>query len=306
MEAAINGPFGRIILSSSPLTIGRAPDNELVINDVKASGHHAELRPEGQGRYAIVDVGSSNGTFVNEQRLGLNVPRLLQAHDVIRIGSTSFTYEESALFESAPTVYAPPAASGQPAYAPTVAVPSYPLPPPPPPVYNVPPAPADPYSAPPPVSPAAPAPVVPPVPVAAQPKKRSRFWPTCGIIAAVVLVLVLAFGVFVYVNRSTPEKTLRTFCTDLQNNDEGDAYQQLASGVRAQESEATFAASVQQVFARAGGLQSCTSGVLSNDGMNAVGVMTWSFNATPQRAVFTVRLLNESGQWKISGLTPRG
>ncbi|MEO6892770.1 MAG: FHA domain-containing protein, partial [Ktedonobacteraceae bacterium] len=94
MEATLNGPFGQTTLGSGAVTFGRAPDNQLSLNDAQASSHHAEIRPEGQG-YAIIDKGSTNGTFVNEQRINSNVPRLLNAGDRIRIGGTVFTYETS-------------------------------------------------------------------------------------------------------------------------------------------------------------------------------------------------------------------
>jgi FHA domain len=79
-----------------PYTIGRSPDNQMVVNDPRVSSHHAQIRPEGQG-YDIIDVGSSNGTFVNEQRLVPNVPRLLYTGDQIRIGDTKFFYEAGAM-----------------------------------------------------------------------------------------------------------------------------------------------------------------------------------------------------------------
>lgn len=66
MEAALNGPYGRTILESPVVTLGRAPDNQVVIGDAKASAHHAELRSDGQG-YSLVDLGSTNGTFVNDK-----------------------------------------------------------------------------------------------------------------------------------------------------------------------------------------------------------------------------------------------
>ncbi|QBD77570.1 FHA domain-containing protein [Ktedonosporobacter rubrisoli] len=92
MEAFLNGPMGRIPLGASLLTLGRSPDNQVVVSDRQASGHHAELRLEGQAYY-IVDRGSTNGTFLNEQRLGSNMPRMLMSGDNIRIGSTILTYE---------------------------------------------------------------------------------------------------------------------------------------------------------------------------------------------------------------------
>jgi len=44
MEAILDGPFGRIDLSAPVFTIGRASANQLVLDDKKASGHHAEIR----------------------------------------------------------------------------------------------------------------------------------------------------------------------------------------------------------------------------------------------------------------------
>src|SRR6266566_7395492 len=103
MEAALNGSFGRRPLEGGVVSIGRAPDNTLVITDSQSSGHHAEVRPDGQG-YSVVDKGSTNGTYVNDQPLAAHAPRPLAAGDRIRIGTSVITYEsESAI---APTVYA--------------------------------------------------------------------------------------------------------------------------------------------------------------------------------------------------------
>jgi pSer/pThr/pTyr-binding forkhead associated (FHA) protein len=92
MEAALQGPFGRTVLGPSVLTIGRALDNQLVVNNPTASSHHAEIRPDVYG-YRLIDSGSTNGTFVNEQRLDPHMPHLLQTGDRIRIGDMTFMYE---------------------------------------------------------------------------------------------------------------------------------------------------------------------------------------------------------------------
>jgi FHA domain len=121
MEAALNGPNGRTALGPATLTIGRTPDNQLVVNDPKTSSHHAEIRPDGQG-YSITDLGSTNGTFVNGQRLTPHVPRQLNTGDAIRIGDTQYNYEGgsgSSGSQYASTVYAGPGQSG--GYDPTVA-----------------------------------------------------------------------------------------------------------------------------------------------------------------------------------------
>jgi putative serine protease PepD len=50
------------------VTIGRAPENEIVLPGAAASRRHAEIRSEGNG-WSVVDVGSSSGTFVNGTRV---------------------------------------------------------------------------------------------------------------------------------------------------------------------------------------------------------------------------------------------
>ncbi|HEV2579616.1 MAG TPA: FHA domain-containing protein [Ktedonobacteraceae bacterium] len=97
MEASLNGPSGNIALSAAALTIGRAPDNLLVLPDPQSSSHHAEVRPDVNG-YVVIDLNSTNGTFVNEQRLAPQAPRPLITGDVIRIGAARFTYEVAGSF----------------------------------------------------------------------------------------------------------------------------------------------------------------------------------------------------------------
>ena len=55
-------------LGSSPVTVGRAEDNDLVLADPEVSRHHARLEPDGQS-WRAVDLGSTNGTWVNGVRL---------------------------------------------------------------------------------------------------------------------------------------------------------------------------------------------------------------------------------------------
>ncbi|MDQ2715608.1 MAG: FHA domain-containing protein [Chloroflexota bacterium] len=124
MEAALNGPSGRTTLGPGPVSIGRISDNQVVVNDPKASARHAEIRSEGQG-YTLSDLGSTNGTFVNEQQLDRNVPRLLMPNDRIRIGDTVLTYEAQNAPQASATAYGGPgqggADAGYQAYQPTVA-----------------------------------------------------------------------------------------------------------------------------------------------------------------------------------------
>ena len=92
MEATLQSPSGQTVLEPCVVTIGSTPDSRLIVHDAKVSPHHAVLRPTEQG-YTITDWWSTEGTFVNEQRLDPLVPRLLTAGGRIRLGETVVTYE---------------------------------------------------------------------------------------------------------------------------------------------------------------------------------------------------------------------
>lgn len=85
------------ILSATPFTIGREPTNSLVLEDSLCSRNHARIvkvtDSPGTVRYQLIDVGSSNGTFVGGQRLAPNQPFWLTPGNIIRIGSQEWTFE---------------------------------------------------------------------------------------------------------------------------------------------------------------------------------------------------------------------
>lgn len=104
IQASLTGLMGKMPLGTTRFTIGRALDNQLVLsNDPKVSSHHAEISLMGQN-YALVDLGSTNHTFVNQQELYRNPPHLLRHGDIIRIGDTQFTYEVTNAFQNQPFV----------------------------------------------------------------------------------------------------------------------------------------------------------------------------------------------------------
>ncbi len=96
---------GRLVVVSSPslapgqafetgpvaVTIGRAPDNTAALSgDDYASARHARVESQRDGVW-ILDLGSTNGTFVNGERM--DGRHRLQAGDVVRIGQTELRFE---------------------------------------------------------------------------------------------------------------------------------------------------------------------------------------------------------------------
>ena len=75
-----------IPLVGAGLLIGRAEDCELVLRDPQVSRLHARLLPLGADAVTVEDLGSSNGTFVNDTRVA--GPMRIGAGDRLRLGST--------------------------------------------------------------------------------------------------------------------------------------------------------------------------------------------------------------------------
>ncbi len=96
----VNRTSGAIAsLSHSPFTIGREPNNHLVPGSALCSRHHALIiqvsDPQGAARYQLTDVGSSNGTFINGQRIPTQQPFWLGPGVVIRLGDEEWVFEGS-------------------------------------------------------------------------------------------------------------------------------------------------------------------------------------------------------------------
>ena len=74
-----------ITLGTSAITIGRAADCTLVIDDEFASGRHARISRQ-DGQWVLDDLGSTNGTYVRKEQV--QGPVTLQVRVPIRIGRT--------------------------------------------------------------------------------------------------------------------------------------------------------------------------------------------------------------------------
>jgi pSer/pThr/pTyr-binding forkhead associated (FHA) protein len=120
-------PGAAFTLEGDQLTIGRDSVNEIVINDAEISRRHARLTFQG-GKYVLEDLGSTNGTFVNGQRLA--GPRVLKPGEVVSFGEQIVMVFEATSFDAGATVVSPRAAA-----VPSISRPV--MPPPPPPVEYV-------------------------------------------------------------------------------------------------------------------------------------------------------------------------
>jgi hypothetical protein len=78
-----------IAFDGRPLTFGRAPDNRVVLRDGRASRHHARIDAR-RGSLVLTDLGSTNGSFVNDRRVESIA---LGEGDRIRLGATTLVVE---------------------------------------------------------------------------------------------------------------------------------------------------------------------------------------------------------------------
>ena len=89
VEQRPDGPGRRLALNGGPVSIGRSPDNDLVLDDRRVSRHHARLQAR-RGMLVLTDLDSANGSRVN----GVAVSEVaLGAGDRIEIGTTVFVIE---------------------------------------------------------------------------------------------------------------------------------------------------------------------------------------------------------------------
>ncbi|WP_329565988.1 FHA domain-containing protein FhaB/FipA [Kitasatospora sp. NBC_01266] len=75
-----------VALQGQVITLGRAHDSTIVLDDDYASSRHARIYPDQTGQWTVEDLGSTNGTYLDRQRLTTPMP--LQVGVPIRIGRT--------------------------------------------------------------------------------------------------------------------------------------------------------------------------------------------------------------------------
>ncbi|MCL4560374.1 MAG: FHA domain-containing protein [Chloroflexi bacterium] len=177
-------------LEKEELFIGRDLANDIVINDPEVSRRHSRLVSQAGG-YVLEDMGSTNGTFVNGQRL--SGPYILQPTEIITLGEHVTLAYEAVVVDADATLVSPaardtiPQPMTPPVTPPPAAFQPAPTPIPPQPSFSgqVPPGPVIAVEPPPPAK-----------------KKGSRLW--LILLILVVLFLVCAcVGVFYYIDTNS-------------------------------------------------------------------------------------------------------
>jgi uncharacterized membrane protein len=135
------------------------------------------------------------------------------------------------------------------------------------------------------------------LPAAQQPKRRRVY-----ILALVfiVLLVIAAVGAYVYLNRSTPDKTISTYYAALIQGDYQTAYDQLSTASQGKLTEPAFV----QFWQALGGVKAWSTTSLQEQGSTATAALTLTLGNGQTRPA-SISLINENGTWKIENETIR-
>lgn len=91
--AVIGGPDPHAIhrITQRETTVGRAAEADFTVRDNKVSSKHFMIRVNGS-LFSLVDLGSTNGTILNENQISKKAPARLKNFDEIRAGKTRFLF----------------------------------------------------------------------------------------------------------------------------------------------------------------------------------------------------------------------
>src|SRR5262245_5090926 len=73
-------------------TLGRLEDNQFCLPEPSVSSHHCELSAKGDD-IVVKDLGSTNGTFINENQLAADKEGILRPGQTLRLGQVELRYE---------------------------------------------------------------------------------------------------------------------------------------------------------------------------------------------------------------------
>jgi adenylate cyclase len=91
-EAWMESSAGESWAVGANSSIGRSLNNQVVLPESKVSRRHAIIHSQGQHEYWLVDLGSSNGTYLNGRRV--SQPTRLQDRDQVTIGDSRLTFRQ--------------------------------------------------------------------------------------------------------------------------------------------------------------------------------------------------------------------
>jgi hypothetical protein len=159
----------------------------------------------------------------------------------------------------------------------------------------------------------------PPPPYPQQPKKSNRGW-IIGCSIAAVLVLLICSGVTAAIviagrtagdklqsagNQITAAAQVTLFCTDVESQDYGSAYQLLSSAKRGSTSQTEYATHAAALDTSNGDITTCTIDpnhtlpTINSDGKSAIAQMQVARGENANLATGSIQLVYENGQWKI-------
>jgi pSer/pThr/pTyr-binding forkhead associated (FHA) protein len=99
-DAPAGSPAREFLLAPGITSFGRRPESTVVLQgDPYVSGSHAQLVTE-NGAVRLVDVGSTNGTLLNGERLAIDEPVVLSSGDLIVIGGSTLRFKSGSAEET--------------------------------------------------------------------------------------------------------------------------------------------------------------------------------------------------------------
>jgi pSer/pThr/pTyr-binding forkhead associated (FHA) protein len=81
------------LAEGSRLSVGRTRENDVAIDDISVSKFHASLGLSKEGKLLVADTGSTNGTFINGERIPYGKARELSGNESLKFGSVDVTLE---------------------------------------------------------------------------------------------------------------------------------------------------------------------------------------------------------------------
>ena len=129
-------------------------------------------------------------------------------------------------------------------------------------------------------------------------RRHTGLWATMIVI---LLLLIAGGGAYYYFQvRSTPQKTLQTYCDAVKNNDALALYNTYSSQARAQTNVQRLQQGLQLIDIATGGFKSCSvnNNSIQENGSVATGTITFISNRN-QSFQDTVDLVQENGQWDV-------